>query len=67
MSQAQLHEYTKIDPWFLAQLGERDRVSLTLPRRGAQAFEDGMSQAQLHEYTKIDPWFLAQLGELHLG
>ena len=22
MSEEQLHEYTKIDPWFLAQLGE---------------------------------------------
>ena len=61
MSQAQLHEYTKIDPWFLAQLGELHQAEawLTGQRLGGLSADD---LAQVKRRGFSDPQIAKAVG-----
>lgn len=64
MSEEQLHEYTKIDPWFLAQLGQLHQTEAwlktqSLDRLGAedllQAKRRGFSDPQIAKAVGARP------------
>ncbi len=69
MTEAQLHEYTKIDPWFLAQLGELHQAETWLRSQSLDALSAAdlvqVKRLGFYSYGEISPHRISGVSQLH--